>query len=189
MFPAEHDLTTERRALVATLESLDEDQLEKGETLCAGWAPRDVLAHVIATDTGLRGYLNAAMRINSANQAFIDEWRQRPLDELFLRGREWAARPSLFARAGAYGLLGDNAVHHQDVLRPLDRVREIPDASKRAILREGCLLGARKLVSYRVAPTDVGFSVGRGRTVHGTAEALGMWLAGRRAYEPDLTFA
>jgi len=74
------------------------------------------------------------------------------------------------------------------VLRGLGRHRDVPPAVGRAILREGMVLGAKKLKDYRVEPTDTGRRFGRGRVVRGTAEALGLWLAGRRGIDAELVF-
>lgn len=188
MFPGERDLRTERAALVATMESLTEDEFEKGPTLCEGWTPRDVLAHVVGTDLRLFEYVKAFGSISRGNARIVEALRPLSREELTEHARRWAASPAIASRIGAYGLLGDNAVHHQDVLRPLGRTRDIPEASRRAILREGMILGPKRLLSYRVEPTDVGRAAGRGRVVRGTAEQLGMWLAGRDSVTPELDF-
>jgi hypothetical protein len=104
------------------------------------------------------------------------------------RARHWADKPAPSSRALAWFFLGDTAVHHQDILRGLGRQREVPEAARAAILREGVVLGGKKLLSHRVEPIDGGPALGRGPTVRGTREALGLWLTGRSAVEPELTF-
>ena len=94
----------------------------------------------------------------------------------------------MLSRAASAKLLGDLAVHHQDVIRGLGRHRKVPDASAAAILREGVLLGSKRLLTHRVVPTDGGRALGRGRTVRGMREALGLWLAGRSGLDRELTF-
>lgn len=51
-FPGEDALRAERSAFVGTVSALAPDLFETGPTLCAGWAPRDVLAdhRVVPTD-------------------------------------------------------------------------------------------------------------------------------------------
>jgi len=88
----------------------------------------------------------------------------------------------------AFALLGDVAVHHQDVLRPLGLPYHVPPPSRRAILREGMVLGVRRLWTHRVEPVDGGMAIGRGPVVRGTMTALGLWLAGRRGVEDELDF-
>ena len=188
MFPAENDYRAERRAFLATIESLTPDELEHGPTLCASWAPRDVLGHVLGVDEKITEYVRTGGNVHKANARLVERFRALDRDELLARAREWAASPALLSRMGSFGLLGDLAVHHQDVVRGLGRHRDVPEASARAILREGMVLGAPKLRRYRVAPPDTGGAFGRGQVVRGTAEALGMWLGGRRAVEAELVF-
>lgn len=187
--PGEAALREERSQLVETMTSLSDDAFDHAPTLCEGWAPRHILAHVVGVDTDLAEYVKALGNIRSANHRIVAKLGGLPRDELLRRARRWAQRPALTSRAAAWYLLGDDAMHHQDVLRPLGRSREIPEASKDAILREGLVLGAKKLVRYRVVPTDGGRPIGRGHEVRGTREALGLWLAGRRGVEPELTFS
>jgi hypothetical protein len=109
--------------------------------------------------------------------------------ELLDRARSWAAKPALLSLTASYPLLGDLAIHHQDVLRGLGRHRDVPPPVARAILREGSVLGVKRLKDHRAVPTDTGRPRGRGQEVRGPAEALGMWLSGRDAVAPELVFA
>jgi uncharacterized protein (TIGR03083 family) len=189
MFPGERDYRAERLAVLATMESLTREELEHGPTLCEGWAPRDVLGHLIGIDEAPAEYVKALGNVNKGNAAIVARMRALDADALLARAREWAAKPALLSLAGSYGLLGDLGVHHQDVLRPLGRRRDVPPPVARAILREGMLFGIGRLRTHRIEPTDTGRATGRGRTVRGTAEQLGMWLAGRRGIEAELVFA
>jgi uncharacterized protein (TIGR03083 family) len=189
MFPGEKDYRAERRAFLATVESLTPEEFEHGTTLCAEWAPRDVLSHLLGIDEALPEYLKAAGNVNKGNARIVERMRGLTRDELLDRARDWAAKPAVTSLIASYGLLGDLAIHHQDVLRGQGRSREVPPPIGRAILREGTLFGLKKLRRYRIEPTDTGRPRGRGPVVTGTAEALGMWLAGRRSVQPELTFA
>jgi uncharacterized protein (TIGR03083 family) len=189
MVPGESDYLAERAAFLATIEMLPPDEFEHGKTLCEGWAPRDVLAHVMSIDTSALEYAKALGRISVGNQRIVDGLRGLSRADLLTRARQWAPAPSAFARLGSLAFVNDLAVHHQDVLRGLGRTRVVPDYAKRAILREGTMLGARMLLTHRAVPTDVGRPRGRGREVRGPAEPLGMWLAGRDGVSPELTFA
>lgn len=181
----------ERQRFLATIESLSEEEFERGRTLCAGWAPRDVLAHLIGTGDVLR-YLRGGIRINAVNASVVRAARRHGRAELTERGRAWASSPGAAEQVAARLLIGDVSVHHQDVLRGLGRTREIPVEAAAAIFREGVLLSAgsgRNLLRYRVEPTTIGgHSMGRGIPVRGTTEALGLWLAGREGLEPELEF-
>jgi uncharacterized protein (TIGR03083 family) len=188
MFPGEKDYRAERRAFMATMESLTREELETGTTLCEGWAPRDVLSHLVGIDEALGEYLKAAGLVNKANARIVERMRRLSSDELLARGRRWAEKPAWTSLVASYALLGDVAIHHQDVLRGLGRHREVPKPVAAAILREGTVLGVKRLKDTRCVATDTGRTVGRGRVVRGTAEALGLWLAGRRSVEPELVF-
>jgi uncharacterized protein (TIGR03083 family) len=162
MFPGANDFRAERRAVLATMESLTPEEFESGPTLCEGWAPRDVLGHLIGIDETPAEYVKAGGNVHKANARIVERMRTMSREQLLERARDWAARPATLSLVASWGLLGDLGVHHQDVLRALGR--------------------------RRVEPTDTGRAVGRGQVVRGTAEQLGMWLAGRRSVEPELVF-
>jgi uncharacterized protein (TIGR03083 family) len=191
-FPAERELRAERARFMATIESLTDAEFESGPTLCAGWAPRDVLAHLISTDQPGR-YVRNGLRIDATNADVVRGARGLSRTALTEAGSAWAANPSTIARVSAGFLLGDVAVHHQDVLRALGRARAVPAPVAAAIFREGVILSAalnRRLLRNRVVPTTPGGRpLGRGPEVRGTAEALGMWLAGRDSVTDELSFA
>ena len=188
MLPGERALRKERAAIVATMRSLTSEQFENGPTLCEGWAPRDILAHVMGVDTGLAQYLRAGGWVNTGNELIVRKARARSADELLTAAEAWVDSPAPWTRVAAAWLLGDNAIHHQDVLRAVGWTREIPEASKAAMMREGVFLGGRRLLEYRLEPTDGGRAFGRGTPVRGTREALAMWLAGRIGIEAELDF-
>lgn len=187
--PFEAALREERRQVVTTMRSLAADVFDHGPTLCDGWAPRDVLAHLVGIDDRVGEYLRAGLRISRANARIVAELRTWPAERLLERAEGWAAHVAPLSRLAAVSYLGDCAIHHQDVVRANGLEREIPEASKAAIVREGVLLGGRKLLQHRIVPTDGGRPLGRGREVRGTREALGMWLAGRRGLEDELAIA
>ena len=184
-------LREERLAFLTTIESLSGEEFESGRTLCAAWAPRDVVAHVIAT-ANIAKYVRHGLQINAVNALAVAQARALSRAELTARGRTWAQHPTLTDQLGAYYLLGDVAVHHQDVLRGLGRTRTLPIRAAAAIFREGVLLStgtSRNLLRHRVEPTTPGgYRLGRGRLVRGTTEALGLWLAGREGIAAELTF-
>src|SRR4051812_11984376 len=187
-FPGEQDLVDERAAVLVTLASLTDEEFESGQTLCAEWSPRDVLAHLMGIDGSLGEYVRAKGNIARANAEIVGRYRSRSRGELMGSAERWATEPPLSTRSSALFLLGDTAIHHQDILRGTGRSREVPTACRAAILREGVVLGPHRLLRYRLVPDDGGRPMGRGAVVRGSSEALGMWLAGRTAVEPDLVF-
>ncbi|HEX3779859.1 MAG TPA: maleylpyruvate isomerase family mycothiol-dependent enzyme [Pseudonocardiaceae bacterium] len=185
-------LRRERSRLLDTMESLTEAEFEAGSTLCAGWTPRDVLAHVIGTDQLFNYAKPSGLTIDRANAAMVREGRLLSRAELIRRGRAVAMNPGVTARMFAWLLAGDCAMHHQDVLRGLGKPHDLPAEAGRAIYLEGTIwswvLGA-KLLRYRVIPTtEGGRPRGRGRPVRGSTEALSLWLAGRESLRSELEF-
>ncbi len=185
-------LVAERERFVRTIESLSDEEFERGRTLCSEWTPRDVLAHVMSVSHPT-SFLRGGLRVNAVNAAQVSSARGASRTELTARGRDWAAHPTPTDKLSARFLLGDVAVHHQDVLRGLGRSRDIPADVAGAIFREGVVLSTgtkRNLLRYRVEPTTVGGrNLGRGRRVRGTTEAIGLWLAGRKGLDDELEFS
>ena len=188
MFPGEKDYRAERKAFLATMESLTPEEFENGTTLCAEWAPRDVLAHLLGIDEAVGEYVKAAGNINKGNARVVARFKGLTREEMLAHARRWAEKPAFLPLAASWALLQDLAIHHQDVLRGLGRSREVPAASAKAMLREGLLFGGAKLRKYRIEPSDHGRAMGRGQVVRGTAEQLAMWLAGRDAVATELVF-
>lgn len=172
-----------RHSFVDTVDGLTDAEFDDGVTLCAGWSPRDVLAHLIGT-ADIGPYLRAPWRLHQINAEAVAAGRRQSRQALSAAGRHWADMPKRIDRALAKLLLGDVAMHHQDVLRGLGRTRVLPAAEEAAIFTEGVSLTFQKLqptlFKYRVEPTNgIGRPRGRGIRVRGTAEALGLWLGGR----------
>jgi uncharacterized protein (TIGR03083 family) len=189
-FPLEGEVLAERARLLETLRDLSDDEFHDGQTLCDEWAPRDVLGHLIGIDSP--GTYLRHPGIGRANAVQVSQARELSRDELMARGEEWAARPSATGRLGGWYLIGDLAIHHQDIVRGLGRSREVPPPVAAAIFRQGAVFSAvlnRRIFRYRIVPTDGGRPMGRGREVRGTREALGMWLAGRDTVSDYLDFA
>jgi uncharacterized protein (TIGR03083 family) len=180
---------TERAALVATMESLTAEDFDSGQTLCAEWAPRDVLGHLLGIDASFGTYLRHPWSVAAANAVIVAEMRRKGRDELLELARRWAARPATGAAVAAPLLLGDLAIHHEDVLRPRARHRDVPTPLARAVVREGLLLGGvRRLAGHRLEPTDGQLRpFGIGRPVRGSTTTLGLWLSGR-AVTAELEF-
>lgn len=187
--PSRDQVRAERRAFVATVAGLPEADFDSGTTLCSEWSPRDVLAHVLGT-AQTADYLRAPWRLHQLNEQFVTEARARSREDLLADARVWAEMPASVDRRISPLLLGDVTVHHQDVLRGAGLTRDLPRYAEAAIFNEGVVLSLQStrpaLLRYRVEPANgVGTRLGRGRRVTGTAEALGMWLAGRDI--PDVT--
>ncbi|MBT2385289.1 maleylpyruvate isomerase family mycothiol-dependent enzyme [Streptomyces sp. ISL-11] len=194
--PFESELRAERFRLLDTLEGLTGDEFNTGRTLCVGWAPRDVLGHLIGVDRLVQSYLPHGPCVNAANQAHVDWARRLPPEELIRMARDWAAAPALTSRLCAVIVLGDLAIHHQDIVRGLGRTRDIPGPIATSIYRDGLMLSLllnRRALRFSPVPTDSLLLSALPRLpglpkVYGTREALGMWLAGRDTVKSELWF-
>ncbi|WP_024792864.1 maleylpyruvate isomerase family mycothiol-dependent enzyme [Tomitella biformata] len=192
-FPHEDDLRRERSRFMDTVETLTDDEFAHGRTLCEGWTPRDVLAHLIGIDD-TAGYFGLnALTINRGNARAVKTARALSREELTARGQATAENPVAASRACSWLFAGDVAVHHLDVLRGLGRMDNLPENSARLAFREGTVWSWRwgaKLLSHRVVPTTPGGKErGRGRVVRGSTENLALWLAGRESIASELEFS
>ncbi|MFJ7770965.1 maleylpyruvate isomerase family mycothiol-dependent enzyme [Streptomyces sp. NPDC097107] len=193
--PFEAQLRAERLRFIDTVAGLSEDEFNNGSTLCADWAPRDVLSHVISVDR-VHLLLAHGLCLNAANKAQKSWGRALTRPELMRRADTWGRAPSLSSRTAAMVVLGDLAIHHQDILRGLGRTRDIPDPVSTAIFRDGLMLSLwlnGRALRFRPVPSDGRPARGLptlvgAPEVHGTREALGMWLAGRDATAGELSF-
>lgn len=189
--PYANEMRAERFRLIETLDTLSDDEFDAGPTLCTEWAPRDILGHVISIDYPT-SYLRYGLRFTAANMAKAEIARQVSRERLMEWARHWADEPVLTSKMAAPILLGDLAIHHQDILRGLGRERQIPDPVANVILWEGLHLSLwmnRRVLRHRIVPTDGHKAIGRGGEVRGTREALGLWLCGRDTVAAELEFA
>ncbi|MFH5229690.1 maleylpyruvate isomerase family mycothiol-dependent enzyme [Antrihabitans spumae] len=190
-FPNEDDLRRERTRFMTTIESLTDDEFENGTTLCDGWTPRDVLAHIVGTDK-LSNYLKpSGLTISRGNAAMVRGSHELSRAELTAQGWAAADKPSIDGRMMAWLYAGDCAMHHQGVLRGLGKPHDVPAESAAAIFREGKAwryLNAKPMRNRVIPTTPGGEPWGRGPEVHGTTEALALWMAGRRGIESELEF-
>lgn len=176
--------------MLETFRSLRPEEFDSAPTLCPGWTPRDVLSHLLGQEEGRLQYMTSFGRLRAASTRIVDRGRSRGQGELLARTALWARFPSLPSRLAAHSLLGETALHHQDVLRPLGRRREVTDETKRAMLWRAAVHGRTRLLGRRVVPSDLpGCAFGVGRRVSGPSDALALWLGGRADVEEDLEFA
>jgi uncharacterized protein (TIGR03083 family) len=178
----------ERAELAALLATLTPEQWE-APTLCAGWAVRDVVAHVIGYDLqGVSGFARTIVRAglspDRANRRVVAALRDLDPPGLLALVRRYETPEGLTAQFGYRVALTDGAIHQQDIRRPLGLPREIPPERLRVILDfamvappTGAFVRTRGL---RLVATDLDWSSGRGTAeVRGPAEALLMAASGR----------
>jgi len=183
------------------LRELDDREFDHA-SLCEGWKVRDVIGHMsyghttpmptvlvgVAKYRGnvTRGSFELSKQFAAARTPaeLIDFWQREMIDK---HSRVGIARMVKYTEA-----LTDHLIHHQDIRRPLDRPRDIPEERLVAVLDllkriKTPLFSTKPMVSgLRLVATDVDWSAGDGPTVEGTGEALVMAAAGRTAAFDEL---
>lgn len=183
----------ERAVLAKTLAELSDEEWGH-DSLCPGWTVHDVAAHVISTPQigwGDIGAMSVRQFGRSYNAMIFREVKR-------LGARE--TRASILADYETYAdsthrvptttsvePLIDALLHHQDIVRPLGRTRDMPPEAAAVaadrIRRLSFLIGTRKLLrSVRLVATDIDWTRGEGPTVKGPMQELLMLASGR---EPD----
>jgi uncharacterized protein (TIGR03083 family) len=178
----------------ALLHELADDEFDQ-PSLCDGWMVRDVIGHMSYGHTtpmpsivaGLVKYkgnltkgsfeLSKQFAAERSPAELVRFWDAELVQK---HSRKGIARTIKFSEA-----LTDHLIHHQDIRRPLDRARDIPEERLVAVLE--LLSGIKtplfstkpKVAGLRLVATDVGWSGGDGPAVEGPAEALIMAVAGR----------
>ncbi len=183
----------ERAVLAGTLADLSDEEWGH-DTLCPGWTVHDVAAHVISTPQigwGDIGAMSVRQLGRSYNAMIFREVKR-------LGARE--TRASILSDYETYAdsthhvptttsvePLIDALLHHQDIVRPLGRTRDMPPEAAAVaadrVRRLSFLMGTRKLLrSVRLVATDIDWTRGEGPTIEGPMQELLMLASGR---EPD----
>ena len=185
----------EREDFAAFLETLSPQQW-RAPTLCERWNVREVAAHAISFDELTRPelvarFLKGRLLVDRINQVGVDEYADRPPDQLVALIREYAHPHGLTAGFGGRVALTDNMIHQQDIRRALDIPRFIPvDRLRTALdfsLYAPTIRGAWRARGVRLVATDLDWSHGKGADVQGPGEALLMAMAGRADAMKDLS--
>ena len=191
-------IASHRRILADLIEGLSEEESHT-PSLCAGWAVRDVAAHVSLTPghPGVRGMLVEAVRARGNfhrlnHDIAVRHARDRPVAEIAGDLRAVAASRRLPVVTSVDNVLFDTLVHVQDVAIPLGRSVAMPlDAAAAGATRVWTMgwpwWARRKLRGFRLEATDVAWSVGAGRLVTGPIQALLLLLTARPTALPHLS--
>lgn len=179
---------TERRALVADLESLSAAQWAT-PSLCGGWTVHDVVAHVV--DTALtsrlrfvRDMVRARFDFDQQNQVGMERARGATPGETLDRLRA-SVDLRLTPPAPLATRLVEAIVHGEDIRRPL-ALRHAHDADAvveafRCQARTSASMGGAKtlLADLRLSATDAELVHGDGPSVEGPALELLLASCGR----------
>lgn len=181
----------ERAALAGLLAELPAEDWSH-DTLCPGWTVHDVAAHVISTpQIGWRdmGGLMARNLGRGYNSMIFREVKRlgarETRDSILSDFERYATSTHHVPTTTSVEPLIDALLHHQDIVRPLGRTREMPPAAAAVaadrVRRLAPLMGTGKLVrSVRMVATDVEWARGKGPVVSGPMQELLMIASGRR---------
>jgi uncharacterized protein (TIGR03083 family) len=189
---------SQRRILADLIGGLSEEESHT-PSLCAGWAVRDVAAHVALAPRhpGVRGMLVEAVRARGNfhrlnHDIAVRHAGDHPVAEIAGDLRAVAASRRLPVVTSVDNILFDTLVHVQDVAIPLGRSVAMPlDAAAAGATRVWTMgwpwWARRTLRGFRLEATDVAWSVGAGRLVTGPIQALLLLLTARPAALPHLS--
>jgi uncharacterized protein (TIGR03083 family) len=188
-------IDAQRLRLTDLLEQLTDDEWRQ-PSLCGGWTVRDVAVHLTLAQARLPEALGDLIRARGGMKRAIREGAIRR-----------AGMPTAQAIAEIRGMVGsqrhiqgvtyretliDILVHSQDIAVPLGRRLDLAPAATAfaatRVWRSGYPFWPRKrLAGFALTATDIDWSVGEGREVHGPIEAILLVLTGRNVALPRLT--
>ncbi len=187
----------ERLRLCEFLVSLDEAEWS-ASSLCAGWAVRDVVAHLtIPTRATVFGVIVGAVKARGDFHRMAD-WQARDRastyspEELVAQLRETAGSPRRMPGSAPMDPLVDIVVHGQDIARALGRSLPVPGMLAVACLDyvvTAAFTGApARVAGLRLIASDEDWSTGSGEDqVQGRAVDLLLAVLGRPAGLSGLT--
>ncbi|MCB1027040.1 MAG: maleylpyruvate isomerase family mycothiol-dependent enzyme [Microthrixaceae bacterium] len=186
-----------RVAFADLIDSLSDEQLA-GTTLCEGWTPKEVLAHVVSfVDVSFPKFMGnvakAKFNFDVASDRMARSLARRPTADLVATLRNNATKAAAVPIFAEGLTVLDATVHAQDVRRGLG-IDETPDGD----LVRHCLefmasgkakpiFDAKLIEGLSLQADDVEFRHGSGPVVDGTGEALMMALLDRPSALPELT--
>jgi uncharacterized protein (TIGR03083 family) len=192
------DETADIGDLLAELGDADFDS----PSLCDGWRVRDVIGHMLYGHTtplwriaGDLARVRGDVERGSFEQSRALAERCPPAELRHLWRREIVEG---HARRGIARLIPwkvafvDHLIHHQDIRRPLDRPRRIPEARLRAaldllpVIRTSMFATRPVVQGLQLVATDADWTWGTGPRVAGPGEALVMACGGRRVALAEL---
>lgn len=188
-----YDAVTAGRLRVADLvEGLDDDQY-RTPTLCAGWTPHEVAAHLLQPMlVGLGRFVLVSLRYRGDVDRTVDHvtrrLARRSRDEVVEQLREHAADRVSPPRVGPWGQLAEVCLHLRDIARPLRLTgahADAPEADWALLLGyltspavAPALVPPGRLHGVRLVGPD-GEAWGTGAEARGSLEALAMAATGR----------
>jgi uncharacterized protein (TIGR03083 family) len=187
----------ERLQLVEGLADLGTEQWDTA-SLCSKWRVRDVLAHVTAGAEGAYGMGAVAGGLLRHGFNFsrwmADDGRargQRDPATILQALRDAAGNRKAPPGAPTISVLADVMIHGQDICRPLDIRRALPEEHLVPVadfVHSTFVFGAKKRTKgLTLVATDMSWSAGSGPEMRGPAEAMVMAMAGRQVALSELS--
>jgi uncharacterized protein (TIGR03083 family) len=191
-------ITAERLALADALDGLTAEQWG-GTSMCAGWTPGHVLAHLtMPFRMTEQEYRAGLQRYGGDFTKFSDDIAERdskiPQPQLVAVLRD-NAKVSWTPPGEQFGLAGElshDLIHGLDVLWPLAVDYPIPDQAMTTVLDLMVSPGDRTVFGFslegiQVQATDLPWSAGAGKQLAGPSRELLLLLTGRAVPAGNLT--
>jgi uncharacterized protein (TIGR03083 family) len=178
-----------RRALADALDQLTPDQWQ-GTTMCAGWTPGHVLAHLtmpfrISEQAFMAGLQECGGDFTKFSDEIADRDSKLPQDELISVLRDNADTPWSPPGGGLVGALSHDVIHGLDITWPLSVDYPLADRALTTVLDSITSPGTETffgvpLGDIQITATDVAWTHGTGAPLAGRSRDLIMLLANRR---------
>lgn len=190
------EVSASRGELADFLETLSPEEWD-APTLCDQWKVRDVVGHIVL-GAGKLGFgrvvgdlAKSGFKMNKMlARTGMEKGKDAP-EDLLKQLREQATTKYTPPMTKPMDMLSDTVVHTQDIRRPLNRPKEIPQDRLRAVLDEmknvGFMGNKKRIAGLKLVATDMEWTHGEGADVRGTGEALLMAMCGRGAVVDELS--
>jgi uncharacterized protein (TIGR03083 family) len=185
-----------RDELADLLETLTPEQWE-AQSLCDQWKVRDVVGHIVL-GAGKLGFgktiADLAKSGFSMNKMLARTGMEKgrvSTEELVKELREQSTNQYTPPMTKPIDMLSDTVVHTQDIRRPLDKPKEIPEDRLRAVLEDmknvGFMGNKKRIAGLKFVATDMTWTHGEGPEVQGKGEALLLAMCGRPTVLDELS--
>jgi uncharacterized protein (TIGR03083 family) len=181
-------IAKERRALADALDGISPEQWH-GASMCAGWTPGHVLAHLtMPFRISEQDFMQGLQRCGGDFTTFSDEIASRdsqlPQAELVGVLRDNAGNPWSPPGGGLHGALSHDLIHGLDITWPLSVEYPIPDEAMTTVLDSVISPGTQTffgvpLEGIRLSATDLDWTAGSGAQLAGRGRDLLLLLAAR----------
>lgn len=181
-------IAADRRAIADALDDLTDEQW-RGPSMCAGWTPAHVLAHLtMPFRISGEDFMAGLQRCGGDFSTFSDEVAERdskiPTADLVAVLRDNADNPWSPPGGGMAGALSHDVIHGLDITWPLDIEPQAPDRALTTVLDSITSPGTHTVFGFpltglELAATDLDWSTGAGARLAGRGRDLVMLLAGR----------